>query len=218
MRRGNSIGYTNRNQNSSSNALSSIAEVLEPKKKVLLIYTGGTMGMKSGDDGSLAPEAGYLTERIKEMPEMSSADMPDVKIKEYDHLIDSSMMGPDDWAKIASDIEEMYYQYDGFVVVMGTDTMAYAASALSFMLENLGKTVVFTGSQIPFFEVYNDARRNLIISILFAATSDFPEVCICFNDKILRGNRAVKVNSLSLDAFDSPNFPPLATIGMFCFF
>lgn len=90
--------------------------------------------------------------------------------------------------------------------------MAYAASALSFMLENLGKTVVFTGSQIPFCHVYNDARRNLIVSIIFAANSECSEVCICFNDKISRANRTIKVNSVGLDAFDSPNYPPLANI------
>lgn len=93
--------------------------------------------------------------------------------------------------------------------------MAYAASALSFMLENLGKAVIFTGSQIPFCEVYSDARRNLIVSIIFAMSYEFPEVCICFNDKLFRANRTVKVNSMGLDAYVSPNFPPLATLGAF---
>jgi L-asparaginase len=171
------------------------------------------MGMRQLPDGSLAPSAGYLTERIQEMPELQRPEMPSYTIKEYEPLIDSSMMGPVHWVAIASDIEENYLEYDGFVVIMGTDTMAYASSAMSFMLENLGKTVVFTGSQIPFCEVYNDARRNLIVSIIFAANSDIPEVCIVFNDKVLRANRSVKVNSSSLDAFDSPNFPPLATLG-----
>ena len=125
------------------------------------------------------------------------------------------MMGPCHWVQIASDIEANYLEYDGFVVIMGTDTMAYASSALSFMPENLGKTVVFTGSQIPFCEVYNDARRNLIVSIIFALSSEIPEVVLCFNDKILRANRSVKVNSLGLSAFNSPNFPALATLGAF---
>ena len=125
-------------------------------------------------------------------------------------------MGPSHWVRIAEEIEREYFNYDGFVVIMGTDTMAYAASAISFMLENLGKTVVFTGSQIPFFEVYNDARRNLIVSMIFAVSSfDIPEVCLCFNDRLLRANRAVKVNSIGLSAFNSPNFPPLATLGAF---
>lgn len=179
-----------------------------------MLYTGGTMGMMAKEDGSLAPKQGYLTEQIEvHMPEFQRPEMPIVKVKEYDPLLDSSCMGPSDWTKIALDIEENYDSYDGFVVIMGTDTMAYASSALSFMLENLGKSVIFTGSQIPFYDVYNDARRNLIVSIIFAANSNYPEVCICFNDKLLRANRTVKVNSMSFDAFNSPNFPPLATLG-----
>jgi L-asparaginase len=167
------------------------------KRKVLILYTGGTMGMKIQNDGTLAPERGYLSARIKEMPEIGRSEMPDFTIKEYVPLLDSSMMGPCDWVKIATDIEENYLKYDGFVVIMGTDTMAYASSAVSFMLENLGKPVIFTGSQIPFCEVYNDARRNLIVSIIFAMCSEFPEVCILFNDKLLRANRSVKVNSVA---------------------
>ena len=173
------------------------------------------MGMKAQADGSLAPEKGFLTEEINKAPEMHRPEMPNFTIKEYDPLLDSSCMGPADWSCIANDLSTEYFNYDGFVVIMGTDTMAYAASALSFMLENLGKTVVFTGSQIPFCEVYNDARRNLMVSIIFAMTDDFPEVCICFNDRLLRANRTVKVNSVGLNAFDSPNFPPLATLGAF---
>jgi L-asparaginase len=103
--------------------------------------------------GSLSPQAGYLTEKLRELPEMSQPEMPQFDIKESEELIDSSCMGPSHWASIASDIEANYFKYDGFVVIMGTDTMAYASSALSFMLENLGKTVVFTGSQIPFCQV-----------------------------------------------------------------
>lgn len=122
-------------------------------------------------------------------------------------------MGPTHWVQIAEMIEKNYFTYDGFVVITGTDTMAYAASALSFMLENLGKPVIFTGSQIPLSQIYNDAHRNLIVSIIFAGNSEFPEVCICFHDKILRANRTTKVDSVGLNAFHSPNFPPLATMG-----
>lgn len=171
------------------------------------------MGMRYQANGSLAPEKGYLTERINELPEMQRSEMPSFTIKEYAPLLDSSCMGPKDWVNIATDIETNYLTYDGFVVIMGTDTMAYCASALSFMLENLGKTVIVTGSQIPFVDVYNDARRNLIVSIIFASASEFPEVCICFNDKLLRANRAVKVHSTGLNAFDSPNYPPLGELG-----
>jgi L-asparaginase len=173
------------------------------------------MGMKLNDQGSLSPEVGYLTEQIKELPELKKEEMPEYTIKEYEPLLDSACMGPAEWIKLASDIEENYFHYDGFVIITGTDTMAYASSALSFMLENLGKTVVFTGSQIPFSEVYNDARRNLLVSIIFATSSELPEVCICFNDRLLRANRSVKVNSKALSAFDSPNMPPLATLGAF---
>eukprot|EP01038_Epipyxis_sp_PR26KG_P014166 gene14166-19007_t len=189
--------------------------MMRDRKRVLLLYTGGTMGMVTGKDGSLAPKAGYLTARIQELPEMYNNKMPLFDIKEYNPLIDSSCMGPSNWVDIAEDIELNYDNYDGFVVIMGTDTMAYAASALSFMLENLSKTVVFTGSQIPFCEVYNDARRNLIVSVIFSVmNSNFRnEVCICFNDKILRANRTMKVNSVGLNAFDSPNYPPLAVLG-----
>lgn len=122
-------------------------------------------------------------------------------------------MGPDDWIRIATDIEEGYLKYDGFVVCMGTDTMAYAASALSFMLENLGKPVIFTGSLIPQFEVYSDARRNILVSIIYAMSCDIPEVCICFNDQLTRGNRTKKVDSVGMSAFQSPNYPQLATLG-----
>lgn len=170
------------------------------------------MGMRQVADGSLAPIPGYLTEKIMELPERQDGRMPMFDIIEYEELIDSSCMGPKNWIKIASDIEEQYLSYDGFVVIMGTDTMAYASSAMSFMMENLGKTIVFTGSQIPFYELYSDGRRNLIASIIFAAYCEFPEVCICFNDKLLRANRSMKVNSLGLDAFNSFNYPPLATL------
>jgi L-asparaginase len=183
-------------------------------KKVMILYTGGTMGMKYDDNGSLAPKAGYLTEQIRGLPEIGKIGMPQFEIKEYEELIDSSCMGPSHWINIASDIERLYEQFDGFVVIMGTDTMAYAASALSFMLDNLGKPVIFTGSQIPFDFVYNDARRNLIVSMITAATTEFPEVCICFNEKVMRANRTVKVDSAGLDAFDSPNYPALASLGV----
>lgn len=119
-----------------------------------------------------------------------------------------------DWIKICHLIEKNYYDYDGFVILHGTDTMAYTASALSFMLENLGKPVILTGSQIPFAELINDARRNLLTAIIFAGKVDLPEVCVFFNNNLLRGCRSRKVDSWSLDAFESPNCPPLATLGM----
>eukprot|EP00960_Hanusia_phi_P072068 767697-Hanusia_phi.AAC.2 len=148
--------------------------------------------------------------------------LPSVTVLEYEDLLDSCDMGPKQWRKLVEDLRENYDRYDGFVVIMGTDTMAYTASALSFMIENLGKTIIFTGSQVPFVRTNSDARRNLLFSISLACTLDIPEVCIFFDDKLLRANRTrsgVRVTSLSLthcrkvdsgsfDAFHSPNFPP----------
>jgi len=144
---------------------------------------------------------------------VNSPSMPELDLIEYDPLIDSSNVAPEDWSRLAGQIRDNYYDYDGFVILHGTDTMAYTASALSFMLEGLGKAVVLTGSMIPLVEVYNDARRNLLISMVFAAELELCEVAIFFNDELLRGNRAIKVDSNSLKAFATPNHPPLAAVG-----
>lgn len=128
---------------------------------------------------------------------------------EFDDLIDSSNIKITDMMKIAGTIEEHYENYDGFVVCHGTDTMAYTASCLSFFLENLSKTVVITGSQIPLSELRNDACDNLLGSLLVAGPFDIPEVCIFFGSKLIRGNRSQKVSSSRLQAFDSPNVPLL---------
>jgi L-asparaginase/Glu-tRNA(Gln) amidotransferase subunit D len=147
------------------------------RRRVLLIYTGGTLGMTKQADGALAPKKGYLQEVIVEMPEMRDPSMPELDLIEYDPLLDSSNVSPEDWSLLAKTISDNYYDYDGFVIVHGTDTLAYTASALSFMLEGLGKAVVLTGSMIPLAEVYNDARRNLVISMVFAAQLELCEVC-----------------------------------------
>jgi len=170
--------------------------------------------MKPDTSGSLAPASGYLTNAIETLPEFQDNAMPKVKVVEFDPILDSSCMGPKDWVKIAEVVEEQYYNYDGFVVLHGTDTMAYTASALSFMFQHLGKPVVLTGSQIPFAQPYNDARQNLIAAAALATRRDLCEVCIFFDGKLLRGNRSKKVNNFDLAAFDSPNFPPLATLGV----
>lgn len=122
-------------------------------------------------------------------------------------------MMPHKWQDMYDDIARCYDQYDGFIVIMGTDTMAYAASAASFAFAPLDKAIIFTGSLIPFAEVYTDARRNIIVSLIFAGCVGFHEVFIFFNDKLLRANRTTKLDSSSLEAFVSPNFPPLATLG-----
>ncbi|NLT94196.1 MAG: asparaginase [Clostridia bacterium] len=183
------------------------------RKRVYIAYTGGTIGMTPSEEGYV-PRPGYLKEQMEKMLELKSGLMPQYTINEYDPLLDSSNMTPQQWVVIARDIARNYHEYDGFVVLHGTDTMAYTASALSFMLEGLQKPVIFTGSQIPICEIRNDARDNLITAILIAGNFDIPEVCLYFGDRLFRGNRTVKVNADRLDAFDSPNFPPLGTVGV----
>ncbi|EER06278.1 L-asparaginase, putative [Perkinsus marinus ATCC 50983] len=180
-----------------------------------MIYTGGTVGMQPGSDGSLRPVPGFLTEKISHLEELKRPGMPDCTVVEWEELLDSSDITPEHWAKMAESIENNYYDYDGFVIVHGTDTMAYTAGALSFMLANLAKTVVLTGSILPFGEPHSDARRNIIVSTLIAGSlCNIPEVCVFFNTYLLRGCRSVKVDSGSIEAFESPNFPPLATLGV----
>ena len=183
------------------------------RKKVYIAYTGGTIGMKRTVDGYV-PASGYLKRLMHNLPELKSDLLPEYDIGEYEPLLDSSNMTPDDWLRIANDISKRHNAYDGFVVLHGTDTMAYTASALPFMLQGLQKPVVITGAQIPLCKVRNDARENLITALLIAANFKIPEVCLCFGNKLLRGNRAVKIDSDSLDAFESPNFPPLGTVGI----
>ncbi|WP_444998529.1 asparaginase [Aliikangiella sp. IMCC44359] len=181
-------------------------------KKVYVAYTGGTIGMKPSDKGFI-PESGYFTEQIASLPEFASPDMPQVKMHEYENLIDSSNITPEDWYFISQDIKSRYDEFDGFVVLHGTDTMAYTASALSFMLEDLSKPVIVTGSQIPWSQMRTDARDNLITSLLLAGNYDIPEVGLYFHNRLYRGNRTRKLNASGFHAFQSPNFPAIAEVG-----
>jgi len=183
------------------------------RKRVYIAYTGGTIGMKKAS-GSYTPVPGYLQIQMEQIPELNSESLPAYDIHEYDPLLDSSNMAPRDWLKIAEDIASHYDAYDGFVVLHGTDTMAYTASALPFILQDLQKPVIITGAQIPLCELRNDARENLITALMIAADYEIPEVCLCFGSKLLRGNRATKVDADGFDAFDSPNFPPLGSLGI----
>lgn len=183
------------------------------RKRVYIAYTGGTIGMTNAGEG-YAPAPGFLEQHLRELPELRDAAMPEIVLHEYTPLLDSSNMTPREWLTIARDIFEHYGAFDGFVVLHGTDTMAYTASALPFLLQGLNKPVILTGSQIPLLELRNDARENLITALLLAANYAIPEVCLYFGDKLLRGCRTVKVNALGFDAFDSPNFPPLANVGV----
>ena len=182
-------------------------------KRVYIAHTGGTIGMNRTRNG-YGPQRGYLQQQMDAMPELEHPSIPSVTIHDYDPLLDSSNMTPVEWIKIARDIAEHHDDYDCFIVLHGTDTMAYTASALPFMLEGLRKPVIITGSQIPLCEVRNDARENLITSLLIAANKEIPEVCLYFGGKLLRGCRSTKVSADGFAAFDSPNFPPLGTAGI----
>ena len=183
------------------------------KKNILIINTGGTISSVKTPHG-YEPVQDYVSSVLAKIPALSHPDMPNYVIKEYQPLLDSSNMTVSEWNRIAADITEKYTDFDGFVIFHGTDTMAYTASALSFMLENLDKAVILTGSQIPLSEVRNDAVDNVITSLWLCAHQPIKEVCIYFNQHLLRGNRAQKVSAQEFNAFDSPNFPHLATIGI----
>jgi L-asparaginase len=178
------------------------------KKSVYVAYTGGTIGMQPGKDG-YRPAPGFLADQMRASPELHRPEMPHFDIHEYEPLLDSSNMTPGDWMKIGRDLLAHYRDYDGFIVLHGTDTMAYSASALSFLFDNLAKPVLFTGSQVPLAEVRSDARENLVNSLLIAAGWKIPEVCLFVGHLLLRGNRATKVSADRYLAFESPNYPHL---------
>ncbi len=187
------------------------------KGAVLLIFTGGTISMSEDPNtGALRP---INFERLEElMPELKKTGV-DIHTIPFLPLIDSSDVHPPLWEKLALTIRENYNKYDGFVILHGTDTMAYSASALSFMLENLSKPVIFTGAQLPIGMLRSDAKENLLTSIEIAADKEngkaiVPEVCIFFEDTLFRGNRTTKKNAEHFNAFHSYNYPPLAKAGV----
>ncbi|MCB0280003.1 MAG: asparaginase [Calditrichaeota bacterium] len=182
---------------------------MNQRKNILIILTGGTFGMQPVDGKAL--QLSTLEGKLSDMvPELN--DIANTTIKSA-FLIDSSDIQPDHWVQLAEIIAKELDNYDGFVIIHGTDTMAFTASALSFMLSGLSKPVILTGSQKPLREVRNDARSNLINAVIMA-TYQIPEVCICFNNKLYRGNRAKKVSINDFDAYVSPNFEALAEIGI----
>lgn len=188
------------------------------KSSILLIYTGGTIGMKV-DPALQALTPFDFSQILEEVPELRKFAYR-IDSWTFDPLIDSSDVEPSLWIALASLIEEKYDDYDGFVILHGTDTMAYSASALSFMIENLSKPVIFTGSQLPIGMPRTDGKENLISSVEIAAAKDadghalVPEVCICFDNILMRGNRTCKMNSDNFRAFRSENLPPLAEAGI----
>lgn len=181
--------------------------------RICIIYTGGTIGMVPTENG-FAPKKGFFINELEKIPALKRKDVPDWDFVECDPLLDSSNITHNEWNQIAHMIEERYDTYDGFVVLHGTDTMAYSASALSFMLEGLSKPVIFTGSQIPLCELRSDGQDNLITSMIIAGEGIVQEVCLYFGSYLLRGNRAIKSSADKLIAFSSPNYPPLASAGI----
>jgi L-asparaginase len=188
------------------------------KSALLLIYTGGTIGMKE-DPVIQALKPFNFSQILEEVPELGKFAYR-IDTYTFDPLIDSSDIEPTLWLSLANLIEDRYDEYDGFVILHGTDTMAYSASALSFMIEELTKPVIFTGSQLPIGTPRTDGKENLISSVEIAAAKDaeghaiVPEVCIYFDNVLMRGNRASKINSDNFRAFRSPNYPPLAEAGI----
>lgn len=183
------------------------------KKNIYVAYTGGTIGMRPSNQGYV-PVAGFLSSTLAKMPEFHRQEMPQFTIHEYDSLIDSSDMSPLDWQQIADDIQNNYADYDGFIILHGTDTMAYTASALSFMLEGLSKPVIVTGSQIPLANLRSDGQVNLLNALYIAANFPIAEVSLYFNNTLFRGNRSRKIDADGFDAFGSPNFRPLLKAGI----
>uniref|UniRef100_A0A3Q3KV97 asparaginase n=1 Tax=Mastacembelus armatus TaxID=205130 RepID=A0A3Q3KV97_9TELE len=223
---------------SSCNSFESVEPVTSSsaEARVLVINTGGTIGMTLHDN-VLAPKANAFVQSLRKLPILhdetyaqqtclydyygseNTLVLPLSKenkrivytVLEYSPLLDSSNMTTDDWGRIGKDIEKNYENYDGFVILHGTDTMAYTASALSFMCEHLGKPIILTGSQVPIYEMRNDGRDNLLGALLIAGQFVIPEVCLYFYNKLYRGNRVTKVDAGSFNAFNSPNLAPLAT-------
>ncbi|KOC61963.1 L-asparaginase [Habropoda laboriosa] len=200
--------------------------------RVLVLYTGGTIGMVRNENRVLVPKKNAFVEKIRKYPHMHDSEYAKERfgptgplvlpmtgtdnrrviynVLEYSPLLDSSNMTMDNWIHIANDIKQFYEHYDGFVVLHGTDTLSYTASALSFMLESLGKIVILTGSQMPLFDTRSDGLDNFLSSVVIAANYNIPEVCVFFGTNLLRGNRTCKVSAFAFEAFNSPNFPPLA--------
>ena len=187
-------------------------------KKILIIYTGGTIGMIQDPVTSrlLSFDFDHLLDEIPELNKFKCQ----LDTFSFENPIDSSNVDPDIWIKLAEIIQNKYNKYDGFVILHGTDTMAYSASALSFMLQGLNKPVIFTGSQLPIGMIRTDGKENLITAIEIAGSyqGDLPlvnEVAIYFENELHRGNRTIKVNAAHFNAFSSPNYPTLAKVGIY---
>lgn len=187
----------------------------ETKARIFIAYTGGTVGMKKTTSG-YQPAPDYLQQMMSRIPQFQAAAIPHYDIYQFNPLLDSANMTPTNWGEIARVIAAHYDSYDGFLVLHGTDTMAFTASALSFMLENLGKPVILTGSQIPLAEPRSDALENLLSSLLILGQyhADLADVFLYFHGYLFRGNRTTKVDTDTFAAFASPNFPSVGRAGI----
>ncbi|XP_030758893.1 60 kDa lysophospholipase-like isoform X2 [Sitophilus oryzae] len=211
--------------------MSDLAEM----RKVLVLYTGGTIGMQKNHNGVYAPVPEVFASKVKTCQELHDYELARIysirdhelitkalhcnkvityQIQEYQPLLASSNMTAKEWITIAETIEKNYHDFDGFVILQGTDTMAYTSSVLSFMFKNLNKPIILTGSQIPIFETPSDAKNNFLYSLVFASCSDIPEVCVFFANRLLRGNRVKKVHNSQIIAFETPNYHILAETGL----
>jgi len=189
----------------------------EKRKSILIIYTGGTIGMVQNPTTKSFEPFNFKQIESK-VPELKRFDCK-ISTVQFDPPLDSSNINPSDWVRMATIIGENYEKYNGFVILHGTDTMSYSASALSFMLQNLHKPVIFTGAQLPIGIPRTDGRENLLTSIEIASSEQnaeptVPEVCIYFENRLYRGNRTVKNSAEYFNAFQSFNYPPLAQIGV----
>jgi len=181
--------------------------------RVAILHVGGTIGMVPSDRG-LIPGAGVVEPFLESFSATALRDLPDTELILLPPLVDSADMRPPDWMRVARAVADHYDDFDGFVVLHGTDTMVYTASALSFLLHGLGKPVVFTGAQLPLGHLRSDGRQHIVTSLVLAGYYRIPEVSLYFSGTLLRGNRCQKVNSNGFVAFSSGNLGPLASVGV----
>ncbi|XP_012226364.2 L-asparaginase 1 [Linepithema humile] len=215
------------------NLINDLGNENKPEGRVLVLFTGGTIGMMRNEQGALVPIANAFVKNLRKYPQLHDREYAEKRfgamgplvlpvtatdnrriiysVLEYSNLCDSCNMTMDEWIRIANDIKESYEYFDGFVILHGTDTLSYTASALSFMLEALGKVVILTGSQVPIFDTRSDGLDNFLASLVIAGNYNIPEVCVFFGTNLMRGNRTSKMSATSFEAFHSSNFPPLAT-------
>jgi L-asparaginase len=182
--------------------------------RVCLLYVGGTIGMRRDGRGSWIPDLDTFEEALRSAPELSHPSVPSYDLVSMTPLLDSAQSRPTDWVRIAAEIEQRYNDYDGFVVIHGTDTMAYSASALSFLIQDPGKPIIFTGAQLSLADPRSDGRQHLVTSLMIAGQGRATEVGLYFADALFRGNRAQKFHNESFVAFSSGNFPALARAGV----